>query len=443
MHIGALVNDHARRPEVMGFGRMLIIDHSAANRNLAAIAATKHIALPTALGDNQASFDRLADLRQDPFDREFAKVMIEDHQMAAQLFRREAEGGSDPELKAFAASTLPMILAHLERAKALKETLGPDPRDLIVYRQGPANLYVTNERAGTIQVIDTGSDQIVRTLRIGNRPRGIAVSPDRSRVYVAKSWWRDGNAPRKGSRGPEAILALDARTLTPVKEYIGGSDPECVAVAPNGKLLYTSNENAATATILDVATATALATLVVGTEPEGVTASPDGRWVYVTAETSSVITVIDTRKREVVANILVDSRPRACVFTRDSKYAWVSAEIGGSVSLIDVRRHAVERRIRLAATEHPVGLMLSRDEKRLYVATGRGNGVAVIDTTAMRVITSIPTGSRVWGIARSRDGSKIYAANSLSNTISVIDTQTSRVVRTIGTDDGPWALVVD
>jgi PQQ-dependent catabolism-associated beta-propeller protein len=436
IRIGALVNDHARNAEVIAFGRMMVMDHSAANRSLAAIAASKHIALPTALGDNQASFDRLADLKLDPFDREFAKVMVEDHQTAAQLFRGEAEAGNDPALKAFAVRTLPTILAHLERAKALAAAVESAPRPL-------ASLYVTNERAGTIQVIDTARDQIVGIVRIGNRPRGIVVSPDRSRIYVAKSWWRDGNAPRRGSRGPEAIIALSTKTLTPLKEYIGGSDPECVAVAPDGKRLYESNEDASTATILDMATAKPLAALTVGTEPEGVTASPDGRWVYVTAETSNVITVIDARRKEVVANVLVDSRPRASVFTRDSKRAWVSAEVGGSVSLIDVQRHAVVRRIRLAPSDRPVGLVLSRDEKRLYVATGRGNRVVAIDTETMRAVAAIPTGNRVWGIARSRDGSKVYAANSLSNTVSVIDTKTDRVVRTIATDDGPWGLAVD
>jgi len=60
----------------------------------------------------------------------------------------------------------------------------------------------------------------------------------------------------------------------------------------------------------------------------------------------------------------------------------------------------------------------------------------------MRVIASVPTGVRVWGIALTRDGRKLYAANSLSNTISVIDTKTLQVVKTIKTGDGPWALAV-
>lgn len=300
-------------------------------------------------------------------------------------------------------------------------------------------LYVTNERDGTLQVIDTATDRVIATARIADRPRGVVLSPDGKRVYLAVSWWRNGKQPRTNK---ERILALDAHTLKAVREYAAGTDPECVAVSPDGKRLYLSNEDAGTATIVDTANGKNIATLVVGTEPEGVTASPDGRFVYVTTETSNVISVIDAKKEKTAANILVDARPRAVIFTRDSSQAWATAELAGSVMLIDVKRTRVVKRIPLQRTDKPVGLALSPDGKRLYVATGRGNGVTVIDTAAQRVIGHVPAGQRVWGIAISKDGRKVYAAGSLSNTISVIDTASLRVVKTIATGDGPWGLAI-
>lgn len=300
-------------------------------------------------------------------------------------------------------------------------------------------LYVSNERAGTVQVLDTATGRVVTSARIGNRPRGLALSPDGKRLYVAVSWWRDGKRPRSGK---ERIAALDARTLEHLRDYPAGTDPECVAVSPDGKRLYLSNEDAGTASIVDVASGKTLATVIVGTEPEGVTASPDGKRVYVTAETSNVISVIDAKRQKTAANILVDARPRVAIFTRDGKRAWASAELGGTVMRIDVAKNRVDGRIHLPRTDNPVGLALSPDETRLYVATGRGNGVTVIDTAAMKVIARVPAGERVWGIAISKDGHTVFAANSLSNTISVIDTRTHRVIRTIKVDDGPWALAI-
>src|SRR5829696_7382206 len=47
--------------------------------------------------------------------------------------------------------------------------------------------YVTNERDGTITVIDTATDEVFSTIQVGARPRGVRLSPDGGRVYVALS----------------------------------------------------------------------------------------------------------------------------------------------------------------------------------------------------------------------------------------------------------------
>src|SRR2546423_3856013 len=48
--------------------------------------------------------------------------------------------------------------------------------------------YVTNERDGTISVIDTKTDQVVSTIKVGGRLRGIRLSADRSKIWVAISY---------------------------------------------------------------------------------------------------------------------------------------------------------------------------------------------------------------------------------------------------------------
>jgi putative membrane protein len=124
IEIGKLVRSRAQRPEVKAYGERMVADHTAINQRLAAIAAKHRIVLPTSLGEHQHSYDRLVDLRFDRFDEEFMQVMVEDHDMAAELFRMEASGGADPELKAFAAQTHPLIVAHLDHAKSMA---GPKP----------------------------------------------------------------------------------------------------------------------------------------------------------------------------------------------------------------------------------------------------------------------------------------------------------------------------
>ena len=298
--------------------------------------------------------------------------------------------------------------------------------------------YVSNEVAGTVTVFDTATNQVVSTVKMtppGARPRGIQLSADGKRLYVALS---DLSHP---TRSPaDAIVALDARTFKEIQRFDAGSDPERFAVSRDR--LYVANEDAGLATVTDVRTDKVLASLVVGIEPEGVGLSPNGRWVYVTAETSNTVSVIDTRSLKVVSTFLVGLRPRVAVFSPDGRKAYVTAEIGGTVEVVDAVRHQVVRTIRLPPRSKPVGAVFSPDGQRLYVANGHGNSVSVIDARTDRVTATLPVGRRPWGIAVTPDGKRLYTANGLSGDVSVIDTATLKVIATIPAGEGAWGVEI-
>src|SRR5689334_4175077 len=48
-------------------------------------------------------------------------------------------------------------------------------------------IFVSNERAGTVTIIDGGDFKVIDTIAVGKRPRGIHTSPDGKKVYVALS----------------------------------------------------------------------------------------------------------------------------------------------------------------------------------------------------------------------------------------------------------------
>src|SRR5215212_7142397 len=63
--------------------------------------------------------------------------------------------------------------------------------------------FVTNERDGTITVIDTGVDRVYSTIKVGGRLRGIRLNPERTRIWVAISY------PTNQSQGEDKIAELD------------------------------------------------------------------------------------------------------------------------------------------------------------------------------------------------------------------------------------------
>jgi YVTN family beta-propeller protein len=255
--------------------------------------------------------------------------------------------------------------------------------------------YVSNERDGTITVIDTSTDAVVDTIKVGARARGVRLSPDGRRVYVALST----PSGREYKDGDNKIAAVDVESGQVVASYDVGSDPEQLAVSRDGRLLYASNENAGTASVTDVESGRLLSTLTVGIEPEGVTISPDGRWVYVTSETSNTVSVIDTGTNQVTANFLVGARPRDAAFSPDSSRAFVTAEVGTSLSVVDTGSHKVIKTVELPRGDRikPMGVVVSKDGRKVYVANGRAGTVSVIDASTSEIIKTIPVGERVWG----------------------------------------------
>jgi YVTN family beta-propeller protein len=78
----------------------------------------------------------------------------------------------------------------------------------------------------------------------------------------------------------------------------------------------------------------------------------------------------------------------------------------------------------------------------VYVSSGRGARVDVVDVAGRRISASIPVGQRPWNMALTPDGRKLYVANGRSGTASVIDTVAGKRVADIPVGELPWGVVV-
>ena len=243
-----------------------------------------------------------------------------------------------------------------------------------------------------------------RTYPLGKRPRGIKASPDGTRLFVALS----GSPPAPPGvdestlpppdRAADGVGVVDVETGEVVTVLRGGTDPEQVAVNPDGTRLYVANEDAATASVLDIETGEVLASLDVGGEPEGVSSSPDGRFVYVTSEEDNQVSVIDVATNTVIETFEVGPRPRASAFSPDSSRAFVTSENGGTVSIVDTSEHEVIATLDVPGDpSRPMGVVVSADGGVVYVSTGRGQTVVAMNAIRGGVIGSVTVGTRPWG----------------------------------------------
>jgi PQQ-dependent catabolism-associated beta-propeller protein len=186
----------------------------------------------------------------------------------------------------------------------------------------------------------------------------------------------------------------------------------------------------------------------VGVEPEGMGISPDGKILVNTSETTNMAHFVDTATSQIVQNVLVDQRPRFAEFKSDNSQVWVSSEIGGTVSVIDNKTFKVIKKIAFeipglrSEAIQPVGVRITKDGKKAFVALGPANRVAVVNAETLEVLDYLLVGQRVWQLAFTPDEKLLISTNGVSNDISVIDVEQLLVLKSIQVGQLPWGVAV-
>ncbi|MBL8178966.1 MAG: beta-propeller fold lactonase family protein [Bryobacterales bacterium] len=311
-------------------------------------------------------------------------------------------------------------------------------------------VFVTNENSGELTVINGSTLEVMTTLSVGKRPRGIHASPDRKTIYVALSGSPaappgvDESTLPPPDKSADGIGVVDAESVKLLRTIKAGSDPEQFDLSRDGKLLFVSNEDSGETSIVEIDTGKVVHSVKVGEEPEGVTTSPDGKFVYVTSEDDGTVTAIDVESHKAIKTIKVGRRPRSVAFTKDGVHAYVTNENDGTVTLIDAKKHTVIRNLQLGekGVVKPMCAILSPDGAKLYVSSGRGKKIFTVDTAKNEVAASVDTGTRPWGIDVSPDGKLLFAADGPAKEVVVVDLATQSVVKRIKAGDGPWGVLV-
>jgi len=211
----------------------------------------------------------------------------------------------------------------------------------IAFAPDGTRAYVTNGGFDKVQVVDTASNTVVSTIRVGvsgpaNGPIAIAITPDGAFGYVA-NWVT------------HTVSVFDTTTQALRGNVHLAAEPSGLTITPDGRFVYvTSSGSPDGVTVIDTATNAVVDTIAIGTPASGVAITPDGTAAYV-AGRNGTVGVINTQTRTVTATIPVDGDPFGVALSADGRVAYAANFTPGTVSVIDTASNTVTATITVGA----------------------------------------------------------------------------------------------
>jgi YVTN family beta-propeller protein len=317
-------------------------------------------------------------------------------------------------------------------------------------------LIACSTNAAELRRLPTGVslDPVVESHGVGNFPLAMSVAPGGNRVALLLCGWRQQGV-QIVDRKSGAVL----QTLPQPAAFLG------LIFAPDGKTLYASGGNDDSIFVYrwngSEATADGKIELMerpkpvpkrdpAGTQyPAGMSISGDGRLLFVAENLSDTLTVIDLETRKVIQRLRTDRYPYTVV--RDARGdLYVSSWGESTVNHFRPGHDGMLRRLpRIATVRHPSAMAIHG--KRLYVASGSSDSIAVIDTTMgkqVKMLTDPPPagpreGSTPNALALSRDGGRLFVAEADNNAVAVFDTASNKLLGRVPVEWYPTTLAIN
>lgn len=118
---GKLALEKSSNEQVRKFAQQMIDDHTKAHQELQKLASPKGVTLPTDTDpQHKVIATALKALSGDTFDRQYmSQVGVADHKRTHELLEKTQQTATDPELKAYAKKTMPVVHQHLTTAQQI------------------------------------------------------------------------------------------------------------------------------------------------------------------------------------------------------------------------------------------------------------------------------------------------------------------------------------
>jgi len=180
----------------------------------------------------------------------------------------------------------------------------------------PDNKYllVTNWCSYTLTVISIETQKTVKTIKIGRYPRGISVSKDSKKAYVAEM---GGNRIH--------VINLEDFTVTFIPI---GSNPRAIVLSPDNSKLYVTMNLSGQVASWDLIANQAGKSIKTGKAARSLAISSDGTALFVVNFDSDTISKVRTSDMKVLQTLKACNEPIGITFDAPTNNTWVACYKG-------------------------------------------------------------------------------------------------------------------
>jgi len=301
-------------------------------------------------------------------------------------------------------------------------------------------VYVASLESDSVSAFSVGSGGSLSAIAgspfaTGRQPLGVAVSPDGRHVYVT-------NLARE-SVSAFAVAPDGSLSAVAGSPFATGYGPWAVAVSLDGKHVYVANNNrgsvSGSVSAFSVASDGSLSA-VAGSpfstgaeEPVAVAVSPDGKHLYVSNQASGKVSAFsiaaDGSLSPVAGSPFATSDPQGMAVSPNAKYLYVANGGSQNVSAFAIAANGSLSAVAgspFATGATVVGVAITLDGRYLYLANQSNpygvSGFSIASDGSLSAVAGSPFvipahGAGPNGVAASRDDKHVYLTNYSSNNI--------------------------
>jgi DNA-binding beta-propeller fold protein YncE len=292
--------------------------------------------------------------------------------------------------KLLAVTTIAVLAIAAEGYKVVNKIPigGPAGWDYLLYDSSSDRIFVSH--GARVEVVDAKAGKPVGAIADTPGVHGIAVAPEFNKGFIS-------------SRGKNAAIIFDLKTLQKTGEAKAGNNPDAICYEPKTKRVFAMNHSGGDATAIDAKSGDPIATFSLGPAPEFCAVDDAGK-VFVNLEESNEILEIDAAKPAVTRRLKVEPDCKA-----------------------------------------PTGLAIDTKDHLLFAVCGGTKSMVIVDYSGMKVVGTAPIGSGPDAAAFDPGTGLAFSSNGASGNMTIVKKVDGKwqAVDTVETGRGARTLTLD